>query len=140
MTKNKQEEAVIESKFAEIPEHTDMDVSVFDQLPGDTFGGASDILALGVNQAAGPLTYIGQRMFDPGSGKMIPLHEAKDTSENVWRLPIAASFSRQMEAADIKRGDTFAFKRLDDAIKQRGVGKGNSMQMFVIKVLTRAAA
>lgn len=120
----------------EVPEY--LQYKGFDNAPGETFGGSSDILMLDVNEAAGPLTYLGSRPFDPGTGKEVILHEAKDGQDHNWRLPIAANFLRQVEAANLQKGDTFAIKRLDDAIKKKGVGQGNRMQMYQIKVLKRA--
>ena len=118
----------------EVPEYLHTN---FDDLKGESFGGSSDILALEENEAAGPLTYLGNRPFDPGTGKAVTLHEARDGQNHTWRLPIAANFLRQVETANLNPGDTFAMKRLPDAIKKKGIGAGNKMQMFMIKVLNR---
>lgn len=121
----------------EVPEYLKTN---FDDLKGEVFGGSSDILALEEGEAAGPLTYLGNRPFDPGTGKPVTLHEARDGQNHTWRLPIAANFLRQVETANLNSGDTFAFKRLPDAVKKKGVGAGNKMQMFQVKVLNRTAS
>lgn len=123
----------------EIPAH--LRAADFDKIKGDTFGGSSEILTLGENEAAGPLTYVGHRITDLGNG-LAPadIHEAKDTEDSTWRMPIATSFRRQAEGANLRPGDTFFVKRIRDEVKKNGVGKGNSMQMYVIKVTGRAAA
>lgn len=123
----------------ELPSHLAVDPAAFDAAQGDTFGGASEILKLDENEAAGPLTYIGHRITDLGNGKQpADIHEASDTEKAVWRMPIATNFRRQAEGAELKKGDTFLVKRLADVKKQNGVGKGQVMQMYQIKVTSRA--
>lgn len=110
----------------------------FDSMKGDTFGGSSDILSIPVGEAVGPLTILGNRPFDPGTGKEITLWEAQDAEHNNWRMPIAANFIRQMEAGNVKAGDVIAVKRLEDVPKKKGLGAGNMMEMYQIKVLSRS--
>ncbi len=128
-----------EKEAVEIPEHLKMDKSAFESQAGDVFGGASEILILEEETAAGPLTYLGHRLTDLGNG-IAPanIHEAKDAEGATWRLPIATNFQRQVEGANLQKGDRFAMLRLKDVIKQKGVGANRPMQMYQIKVLGRA--
>ena len=113
----------------------------FDDIKGDEFGGSSTILMLEVDEAAGPLTYVGHRLTDLGNNiKPADIHEAKDKAGELWRLPIATNFQRNAEGANLQAGDTFYVKRLEDVEKKAGAGKGNMMQMYVIKVTARAKA
>lgn len=128
------------NEAVEIPAHLNVDGSAFDQLPGDTFGGASEILVIEEGQAAGPLTYVGHRLTDLGNQKApADIHEAKDTEGAMWRMPIATNFRRQAEGANLQKGDTFYVRRLEDVQKKNGVGKGQLMQMYQVKVTARAA-
>lgn len=120
-----------------LPKHLEVAPDAFDNIPGEVYGGTSDILMLEIGEAAGPLTYTGHREVDLGLGPVV-LHEAKDSEGKAWRLPIAANFVRQLETANINRDDVFIVKRIEDAIKQRGKGKGNPMQMYVVKITKRA--
>ncbi len=135
MAKNDSKNAQTED--VEIPAH--LKVTDFDSLKGESFGGSSDILALEVGEAVGPITYLGSREVDLGTGKPTLSHEGRDSQGHNWRLPIAANFSRQIETGNVQKGDTIAIKRIEDAVKKKGVGAGQTMQMFVIKVLARAA-
>jgi len=68
------------------------------------------------------------------------VHTAKNTkTEDVYRLPIQATFLRAIDQAGLKRGDVFGVKRFEDQIKKRGKGAGNPMAIFAIKVFTRVA-
>lgn len=135
MAKNDPKNAQAED--VEIPAH--LKVADFDSLKGESFGGSSDILALEVGEAVGPITYLGSREVDLGTGKPTLSHEGRDAQGHNWRLPIAANFSRQIETGNVQKGDIIAIKRIEDAVKKKGVGAGQTMQMFMIKVLTRAA-
>ena len=123
----------------ELPVQLVVDPEMFDSMPGDSFGGESEILLLDEGMVAGPLSYLGHRLTDLGNN-MGPadIHEAKDSEGDTWRLPIAANFRRQAEGANLQRGDTFYVKRLTDAVKKAGKGKGNAMQMYQVKVTNRA--
>lgn len=124
----------------ELPDHLKQTPEAFEALQGDTFGGSSEILTLDVEDVAGPLTYIGHRLTDLGNGKQpADIHEAKDSEGETWRMPIATNFRRNAEGANLQPGDTFYVKRLADVTKKNGVGKGQSMQMYQIKVTARAA-
>lgn len=125
------------SPDVEIPDYLAVDPKVFDSQAGEVFGGTSDILMLDVDEAAGPLTYVGHRSADLGLGDTV-VHEAKDKEGKTWRLPISANFGRQIEAGNVERGDTFYVKRIADAEKKRGKGKGQMMQMYIVKVTQRA--
>jgi len=128
-----------ESKF-EMPDHLKVAPDVFETTAGEEFGGSSEILLLEVGEAAGPLKYVGHRLTDLGNNKQpADIHEAKDTEDATWRMPIATNFRRQAEGANLAPGDIFYVKRLDDVTKKNGVGKGQTMQMYQIKVTARAA-
>ena len=122
-----------------IPSHLKYDSKAFDTAEGETYGGSSEILGLAENEVAGPLHSLGLRTaVDLGNGLApVDIHEAKDGEDNGYRLPIASNFKRQMELADMIKGDVFLVKRLPDAIKQKGAGKGNKMQMYQVKVIER---
>ena len=122
-----------------IPEY--LQAPNFDEMKGDDFGGSSTILMLEVDEAAGPFTYVGHRLTDLGNNiKPADIHEAKDREGGLWRMPIATNFQRNAEGANLQSGDTFLIKRLEDVEKKGGAGKGNMMQMYVIKVTARAKA
>lgn len=125
----------------EIPDSLKVTADAFENTPGDTFGGTSEILVFGEEEAVGPLTYVGHRLTNLGNGLAdADIHEAKDADGATWRLPIATNFRRQAEGANLLPGDTFLIKRLKNEIKKNGVGKGGSMQMYQIKVTRRAPA
>lgn len=134
-------QAAQEKEAVEIPDYLKVADDDFDGAPGDTFGGESEILMLDEGMAAGPFSYLGHRLTDLGNGKApADIHEAKDNQGDTWRLPIATNFRRQAEGADLKRGDTFFVKRLSNVLKKNGMGKGEPMQMYQIKVTVRAVA
>ena len=116
------------------------DASIWDQAPGETFGGNADILKLEVGQIAGPLTYSG---IDAKAleldGEKVDVHTARDGGGKLWRLPLSASFRNQLTESKLASGDTFYFRRLEDAVKKKGKGKGNPMRIFQVKVTARAA-
>jgi hypothetical protein len=127
-------------KDMQIPDHLKMSVDVFDDAEGEEFGGASEILHPDENEAVGPLTYLGFRAnVNLGDGMPpVDIHEAKDKEGGQWRLPIAANFRAQIEKAGLARGDTFAVLRLPNVTKKKGAGKGNAMEMYKLKVLSKA--
>jgi len=117
-----------------------MNPADFAKLDGEHFGGDSSILHLQPNTAAGPLTYVSVRrgVELANGGKPVDIHEGRDEDKNVWRLPLAATFLKQVESAQLQPGDKFAILRVEDAIKQKGAGKGKPMAIYQIKVLSRA--
>ncbi len=112
----------------------------FDEGAGESFGGSSEILMLAEDEVAGPLTYVTlRRGVDLGNNMgLVDIHEAKDSEGDLWRLPIASNFRRQAESANLRSGDVFGIKRLLDATKKHGKGKGNAMEMYAIKIVSRA--
>lgn len=122
-----------------VPSHLKLDPKSFAASQGESFGGSSEILRLEEGEAAGPLTYLGARKMQmPGSNQQVDIHEARDSQGDAWRLPIATNFRRNVESANLLRGDVFSFMRLKDVIKKHGQGAGDPMEMYEIKVLTRA--
>lgn len=117
------------------------DASVWDQTDGETYGGNADILKLDVGQIAGPLTYAGldEKALEL-DGEKVDVHCARDGAGKLWRLPLAASFRRQIIESKLAEGDTFLVRRVEDAVKKKGKGKGNPMRIFQIKITARAAA
>jgi DNA helicase TIP49 (TBP-interacting protein) len=67
------------------------------------------------------------------------VHTATDPGNNTLRLPISATFVRAIDQAGVKRGDVFAVHRWEDVIKKSGKGKGQTMPVYSVKVITRAA-
>jgi len=116
-----------------------MDPAVWDKSSSPEFGGQSDILELEVGEVAGPLTYIGFTNMKLENGD-VKVHQATTPDSSTVRCPIAASFLRAFDQAGIVQGDQFAIKRNEDTEKKTGVGKGQTMHIFSVKVLKKAPA
>lgn len=112
---------------------------IFDMTDGEVFGGSADILKLDPGIAAGPLSYEGvdEKKLEL-DGDKVDVHVGRDGSGKRWRLPLSTSFRNQIGEAKLAKGDTFFLRRLDDAVKKKGKGKGNPMKIFQIKVTKRA--
>lgn len=113
----------------------------WDKIETPEFGGQADIMELGVGEIGGPFIYVGhQEMNLEGNRQPVVVHIGlvKETGANM-RLPIASSFLRAVDQAGLKAGDTFAIKRTEDVQKKGGVGKGQMMQIYSVKVLEKAA-
>lgn len=133
----KKQESVQEEPKFELPAHLAVSQADFENTnTGEVYGGTSEILMLEPDEIAGPLTYLGSRQVNLGLGP-VASHEGRDAEGTTWRLPIAANFSRQIDAAGVQPGDTIWFKRLEDQTKKNGAGKGGLMQMFQLKVSKR---
>lgn len=116
-----------------------MAASEWDAVETPEFGGQADIMALEVDEIGGPFEYVGHqpmRLED----KDVTVHIGLTTEGTNMRLPISASFLRAVDQAKLAPGDTFAIKRNDDVKKKNGKGKGNMMQIYSVKVLTKAAS
>lgn len=114
-----------------------LDAKQLDALGGQEFGGQSEILVLEEGQAAGPFTYQTSMEITTDLGKALS-HVAADNEGNQWRMPIAGSFRRCVEQANLQNGDTFIVQRHPDQIKKRGAGAGDPMAIFSLRVLERA--
>lgn len=116
-----------------------MTAEAWDAVETPEYGGQADIIDLAVDEIGGPFTYIGHQPMNL-EGKEVTVHIGQTETGNNMRLPISASFLRAVDQAKLAPGDTFAIKRNDDVKKKNGVGKGNMMQIFSVKVLTKAAS
>lgn len=103
------------------------------------FGGQSDILTLEVGEVGGPFSYIGHQPMNTELGETT-VHTATTPDDATIRLPISSSFLRCVDQAGINRGDKFLVRRGEDTVKRNGKGKGQMMQIYSIKVTSRAAA
>lgn len=111
---------------------------VWEQHTGPEFGGQADILQLNVGEVAGPFEYMGQQPMVMEGGKTITVHLGMTGDDETLRLPIAASFLRAIDQAEIQRGDKFLIRRSDNVKKKAGIGKGQDMQIYAIKPIFRA--
>ncbi len=119
-----------------------MDAKQWDAVTTPEYGGQADIIDLAVGEIGGPFIYIGHQPMNL-EGKEVTVHIGQTSPEegsNNMRLPISASFLRAVDQAKLTPGDKFAIKRNDDVKKKAGVGKGNMMQIFSVKVLEKAAS
>jgi hypothetical protein len=110
------------------------------------FGADYERLALQVGQVSPFLRYVRKATLkvenerpEPVSGllvkteELLPLPIAQDIETGkLWSLPIAQIFRNHWASAAPKKGELFAFKRMPDAIKVRGLGKGNPMENYVL--------
>jgi hypothetical protein len=110
------------------------------------FGADYERLVLQVGQVSPFLRYVRKETMkvenerpDPVSGVLVkveeylPLRIAQDIETGkLWSLPIAQIFRNHWTSAAPKKGELFAFKRMPDAIKQKGMGKGNAMENYVL--------
>lgn len=114
-----------------------MEPGAWEKNSSPEFGGQSDILELEVGEIAGPLEYIGFTTMSLEGGE-VTVHQAITPNGDTIRCPIAASFIRAFDQAAIAKGDKFAVKRNDDAEKKSGKGKGTNMQIYSVKVVSKA--
>lgn len=108
----------------------------WDNEQGMEFGGQADILEMEIGEVAGPFRYVGSQPLALEKGSTT-VHIGTDPSGNNIRLPISASFVRAADQARLNPGDTFLIRRGDDVKKLRGVGKGQDMKIYSLKVKTR---
>jgi hypothetical protein len=103
------------------------------------FGGQSEILVLKIGEVAKGLLYTGFNTSTIGD-KPVQVHTANLASGDPVRLPISASFTRALDQASVQVGDTIMVKRYEDATKKGGVGKGQNMAIYAIKVVKKNTA
>jgi len=113
------------------------DPNAWDRAPGMEFGGQADILEIEIGEVAGPFTYVGHQPMTL-QGRQTTVHIGTDPEKNNIRLPISTAFLRAADQAGLQRGDTFLVRREGDVKKKDGVGKGQDMKIYALKVLTRA--
>lgn len=111
----------------------------WDNIDGAEFGGQSEILDIAVGELAVGLIYTGHQTSTIGN-KPVEVHTATTREGSSVRLPIAASFARALDQGQVLIGDVIAIKRFDDVKKAGGVGKGQMMAIYGIKVQKRAAS
>lgn len=114
---------------------------------GEQFGGSYPQLDLQENAVSEELTFVkmtkitvdDDKSDQPGAKKdlQIPLFQ-EVASGLLFTGPIGAIFQKCWDEAKIKRGDVFRYKRYPNVEKKAGVGKGNKMEVYSIKVLSRA--
>lgn len=114
-----------------------LDESAWENEDAIEFGGQSDILLLEVDEVGGPFKYIGHQPMQTDLG-MTTVHIASDKEGNTIRMPISAAFVRSADQAGLSRGDTFIVKRYPDTLKKTGKGKGQTMQIYALKVTSKA--
>jgi hypothetical protein len=120
-----------------------MDSSIFDATEGEMFAGAN-ILKIEKGEATGPFTHksvseglVGKPKIDPvtkmDTRKLVKKYVADFDGKSV-RMPISAGFTMKADEANLKPGDTYLIRRIDDYDTGfGGVGKG-----FQLKVTKRA--
>lgn len=115
-----------------------VDPNLWDQEKGMEYGGQAGILELEVGDVAGPFIYIGhQPMTLQGRNLTVHIASIGLEGDNV-RLPISASFTRAADQASLQRGDQFLIRRGDDTKKKAGVGAGQDMKIYSLKVTHRS--
>lgn len=110
----------------------------WDKAPGQEYGGQADILQINIGEIAGPFEYMGHQPMVMEGGKSVTVHIASDPTGEQVRLPIAASFLRAVDQADLFRGDKFLIRRSENVKKKSGIGRGQDMQIYAIKPTVRA--
>ena len=125
-----------------------VDVSKMFENPnvGETFGGSYEPMKLDEGQTSPLLEFIKTTPIpikgDEGEEDKIieaPVACVVNDPEKIFSMPIGAVFQKHWKEAGIKKGDRFAFKRYNDATKRHGRGQGNKIQVYAIKVFSRAA-
>ncbi len=110
----------------------------FGDLKGEKFGGDNNRLILDEGQVEHGITFVGlQKNVDLGSGPIDIYQGKKKDSDEVIGLPAAAVFRKTAEKANLQPGDVFSIARVNDAIKQKGKGKGKPMEVYQILVTAR---
>jgi hypothetical protein len=114
-----------------------------DNSVGEMFGGSFPLIALEENQVSPLLEYtkdtkVPIEVDGKSEIKTIPVASVVGNPDApMVSMPISAIFVKNWKEADIKIGDQFHVGRYPDAIKKRGVGKGNKMKVYGLKVMKR---
>lgn len=111
---------------------------------GESFGGTFERLILAVGENSGYLQYIRSSSMvfeDIVAGavvsKNVTVFLARNAEGTILSLPIAGIFVKNFKDAGMVQGDIFVFLRTADVLKKKGVGAGNAMETYEIKVLVR---
>lgn len=110
----------------------------WDKVSGPEYGGQADILTLNVGEFGGPFEYVGHQPMTMEGGKNVTVHIGLDPLGETVRLPIAASFLRAIDQAEVRKGDKFLIRRDEDVAKKAGVGKGTKMGIYALKITFKA--
>jgi hypothetical protein len=109
----------------------------FDAIDGIEFGGQSEILHIEKDEAAGPFTYAGKNVIDTDIGKAVS-HSAHNEAGEQVRMPLSATFIKAVDMANLGIGDVFYVKRYEDVVGKNGRAKGQTLQVYSIKVVSRS--
>lgn len=107
----------------------------WDTLKGHEFGGQAPILEMEVGDIVGPLTYSGKSTIVTEKGTAIS-HTAQLGDQQI-RLPLSATFIRAVDQAALNSGDQFYVRRDEDVKGKTGKAKGQTLQVYCIKVTER---
>lgn len=116
---------------------------------GELFGGSYPRLMLNPNDVSAPLIYRKDTEIPLDGGKdengnettkMQTVYVVEVPSGELVTCPIAAIFMKHFKEANIEKGDTFRIKRYPDASKKRGRGAGKPMQVYAVRVTSRASS
>lgn len=120
----------------------------FEKAEGvELFGGSYPRLELKPDSVSVPLTYRkdteiplpDQDSEGKETTKMQTVHVVEVPQGDLVTCPISAIFMKHFKEAKIEKGDTFRIKRYPNAVKKRGRGAGNQMQVYAIAVTARAS-
>ena len=96
------------------------------------FGADFERLALEVGEVSPFLRYVRKATLKVENERPEPVSGVLVKVEEYMPLPIAQIFRNHWTSAAPKKGEIFAYKRIPDAIKQKGLGKGNPMENYVL--------
>ena len=119
----------------------------FEQAEGELFGGSYARLELEPGDVSIPLVYRkdteiplpDQDANGNETTKMQTVYVCELPNTELVTCPISAIFMKHFKEAKIVKGDEFRIKRYPNAVKKRGKGAGNQMQVFAVRVTKRAA-
>lgn len=126
------------AKIKEMADKGRLDASVFDQAEGETTAKGGALLSLNPGDVGGPFRYVGTRTAKMPDGDEVEAHTAEDRDGLAVGMPLSASFGNQIAELKVNKGDVFLVKREADATKKKGKGKGATMKIFRVKVLSRS--
>lgn len=109
----------------------------WDDIEAPEIGGQSEILELEIGEFVQDVEYNGHTSMVL-DGREVTVHMGIMSGES-YRLPIGAAFLRAVDQARLKVGDHFAMKRMENVVKKAGVGRGQKMAIYAIKVTKRTA-
>jgi hypothetical protein len=127
MNKNKENISSSELKVKDIS---------WDSIEGQEFGGQSPIVNIEPGQAAGPFILLSKTTVSTEIGTAIS-YAASYEGQQV-RMPLSATFVKAVDQAQIDTGDEFYVRRTEDVKGKTGRAKGQTLQVYGIKVTKRA--